>query len=96
MLGASLRLGLAAAIATGLGLLARVQLLHWLPDMRVTTVLLRAMLLCALGIGTYVVLARLSGVRELAEIQEIVLGKIRLKRWFRYPAAHQGEEVPGG
>ena len=95
MLGASLRLGVAAAIATGLGLLARAQLLHWLPDMRVTTVLLRATLLCTVGVGAYVVLARLLGVGELTEIQEIVLLKLRL-RWFKYPAPHQGDEVPGG
>jgi hypothetical protein len=48
--------------------------------MRIATILLRATLLCALGICAYFVLARLSGVPELAEIQEIVLLKLRLKR----------------
>ena len=80
MLGAASRLAVAAAIATGLGLLARAQLLQWLPDMRVTTVLLRGLLLCTLGIGAYAVFARALGVRELAEIQEILLRTLRLRQ----------------
>src|SRR6478609_1647870 len=52
-------LSLAAAIATALGLLARAQLLSWLPDMHIMTILLRVTLLCMLGIGVYLVMARL-------------------------------------
>ena len=77
MLGAVLRLALAAAIAVGLGLLARAQVLNWLPDMHVATILLRAALLCTFGISAYAILAWLLGVQELAEIKDIVIFKLR-------------------
>jgi putative peptidoglycan lipid II flippase len=80
MLGAVLRLALAAAIAAGLGLLVRAQVLNWLPDMHVATILLRATLLCTFGISSYAILAWLSGVQELAEIKDIVIFRFRLNR----------------
>jgi putative peptidoglycan lipid II flippase len=83
MLVAALRLALAAGIAASLGLIARAQLLQWLPDMHLTTILLRATLLCAFGTGTYVILARLLGVHEMAEIEDIVLRRLRLRPNFR-------------
>ncbi len=79
MLVAALRLALAAGIATGLGLAARALLLQWLPDMHVTTILLRATLLCLFGIVVYGILARLLGVREVAEFEDIVLRRLRLR-----------------
>jgi putative peptidoglycan lipid II flippase len=77
MLVAALRLALAAGIAAGLGLVARPLLLQWLPDLQVTTILLRATLLCSLGTGAYLILARLLGVREVAEIGDAVLHRFR-------------------
>lgn len=85
MLGAALRLAAAAAIATGLGLIARAQLLRWLPDMHVAIILLRATLLCVIGIGAYAILARLFRVPEVAEIEEIVQRKLRLPRRSKSP-----------
>lgn len=79
MLGGALRLAAAAAVATGLGLLARAQLMHWLPGMHVATLLLRAALLCMVGVGAYAILARLFGVRELVEAEGILLRKLRLR-----------------
>lgn len=79
MLGGALCLAAAAAIATGLGLLARAQLMQWLPGMQVATLLLRATLLCILGVGAYAVLARLFGVRELVETERILLRKLWLR-----------------
>jgi putative peptidoglycan lipid II flippase len=82
MLLASLRLALAAAVAAGLGLVVRSLLLQWLPDLRVTTVLLRATLLCSFGTGTYLLAARLLGVPEVAEFGGAVLRRLRLRgRW---------------
>lgn len=79
MLVAALRLALAAAIATGLGLAARALLLQGLPDMHVATILLRATLLCTFGIVVYGVLARLLGVHEVAEFEDIILRWLRLR-----------------
>jgi len=79
MLVAALRLALAAGVATGLGVMVRSQLLQWLPGLQVLTILLRASLLCAFGIAAYGILARLLGVRELAEFEDIVLRGLRLR-----------------
>jgi putative peptidoglycan lipid II flippase len=69
MLRPVLRLAAAAAIATGLGLLARAQLLYWLPDMHIVTILLRATLLCMFGIGAYLALARLFSAADVIELE---------------------------
>ena len=74
---ASLRMALAAAAAACLGLVVRPLLLQWLPDLRVTTVLLRATLLCIFGTGTYLVAARLLGVPEVVEVGSAVLRRLR-------------------
>jgi putative peptidoglycan lipid II flippase len=75
MLGATLRMALAALLASGLGLLARAGLLHWLPDTHLLAVLLRATLLCAFGVGAYVGLTYLFGVRDIADLRDIVWRK---------------------
>ena len=67
MLVAAFRLALAAGIAMGFGVTARTQLLLWLPGLHVSTILLRTALLCTVGLAAYGILARLFGVRELAE-----------------------------
>ena len=78
MLGPVLRLAAAAAIATGLGLIARTQLLSWLPDMRLATILLRATLLCMVGIGAYLGLARFFLVTDVIEFEVKLFRKLRL------------------
>ncbi|UGA41471.1 murein biosynthesis integral membrane protein MurJ [Bradyrhizobium quebecense] len=78
MLGPVLRLAAAAAIATGLGLIARTQLLSWLPDMDLATILLRATLLCMFGIGAYLGLARSFLVTDVIEFEVKLFRKLRL------------------
>jgi putative peptidoglycan lipid II flippase len=78
MLRPVLRLAAAAAIATGLGLLARAQLLYWLPDMQIVTILLRATLLCMFGIGAYLALARLFSAADLIELEVKLFHKPQL------------------
>ncbi len=77
MLRASLRLAAAALIATALGLLARTELLRWLPESDLATVFGRASLLCLSGIGVYAGLAHLFGVAEVAEIASLLSRKLR-------------------
>lgn len=79
MLDGALRLAVAAAVAIGIGLLARVLLLQFLPGLHLATILMRATALCVLGIGIYVALARLFGVHEVAEIERMLLRRIKLR-----------------
>jgi len=76
----ALRLALAAAIATTVGLLLRVLLLRLLPGVDLTTILVRAMGLCVFGTGIYLILVRSFGVRELAEFEGMILGWLKLPR----------------
>jgi putative peptidoglycan lipid II flippase len=70
-------LQVSALVGTGMGLLARAQLLQWRPGVHVATVLCRATLLCVFGTGIYAVLARLLGVDGMAEVQSLLLRKLR-------------------
>ena len=79
MLDAAVRLGLAAGLAIGLGMGLRLVLLRLLPGVDVTAVLMRATALCAVGVGTYVILARLLGIRELGELWGMVLRRLKLR-----------------
>ena len=79
-LDAAVRLGLAAGVAIGLGLGIRVVLLHFLPELQLWALLIRATVLCVFGIGIYVAGARLLGVHELAEIEGTLLRKLNPKR----------------
>jgi len=79
MLGTAVRLAVAAAVAVGVGLGLRVLLLQLLPGVHLMAILARATTLCAVGVGLYVALARLFGVRELAEVQGIVLRRLGLR-----------------
>jgi hypothetical protein len=49
-----------------------------LPGVHLIEVLLRAASLCAVGIFIYVTVASILGVRELAEVQGILLRRLRL------------------
>jgi hypothetical protein len=42
-------------------------------------IFVRATMLCAAGIGVYVTLARVFGVHELAEIESILLRRLKLR-----------------
>jgi len=77
MLQAGLRLAVSALVATGFSLFFRAELLQWLPGMQIATVLCRAALLCAFGIGVYAALAKLLRVDEIGEIRLLVLRKLR-------------------
>jgi len=77
MLQTALRLAASALVATGLGLLARAQLLQWLPDADAATVLGRATLLCMFGLCIYAAMARLLRVNEVSKVQLLLLRKLR-------------------
>jgi putative peptidoglycan lipid II flippase len=79
MLDGALRLAVAAGVAIGVGLGVRVLLLGLLPGVHLIEVLIRAVSLCAVGIGTYAILAWILGVRELTEIQGILLRRLKLR-----------------
>lgn len=76
MLGAALGLALAAAVAIGAGLWVRNQLLQFLPGMHVAVAFTRATVLCGVGIGIYLALARLFGIRELGRLQRLLLRRV--------------------
>ena len=80
MLDAALRLGLAAAAAIAAGLALRSLLLGLLPDVRLWAVLVRGSVLGLVGIGSYIAVARWLGVRELVEIEQALLHKLRPTR----------------
>jgi putative peptidoglycan lipid II flippase len=80
MLGAALRMATAAAIAIALGLPARALLTSWLPDMQFTAILLRAAILSSFGCGIYAAAVHLFGVRELSEIANLLLRRLRLRK----------------
>ena len=80
MLSAALRLAVAAGVAIGVGLVMRALLLQFLPGMYLAVVLMRAIVLCAVGLGIYLALARLFGISELAELERMLLLKLGLRR----------------
>jgi putative peptidoglycan lipid II flippase len=80
MLGAALRLAAAAAIAIGAGLAVRALLLQLLPGIQFWALFIRAMVLCVLGVGTYIAVARLLGVNGLAEIERMLPPRLRRRR----------------
>ena len=79
MLNGTLRLAVAAGVAIGTGLVLRAQLLELVPGVLLSAILIRATVLCGVGIGIYVTLARILGVRELTEIEGMLLRKLKLR-----------------
>jgi putative peptidoglycan lipid II flippase len=79
MLDGALRLAVAAGAATGLGLGVRVLLLGLVPGVHLIEILIRAAVLCAVGIASYLILARILGVRELTEIEGMLLRRLKLR-----------------
>lgn len=80
MIDGALRSGLAAAIAIAIGLALRHFLLQWLPGLHVGVAVLRAVILCAVGVGIYAVLARRLGMHEFGELTKMVIGRLRRRR----------------
>jgi len=80
MLGAALGLSVAAAIAISAGLWVRDLLFQLLPGMHVVTILIRATLLCTVGIGIYLALAQLFGISELASLERLLLRRLGPRR----------------
>jgi putative peptidoglycan lipid II flippase len=80
MLKAAVRLAVAAGIAIGVGLRVRIFLLQFLPGMHLDVILMRASILCVIAIGIYLGLARLFGIKELAELKRLVMGRLRFQR----------------
>jgi putative peptidoglycan lipid II flippase len=80
MLGAALRLAAAAGIAIGIGLVARVLLLQFLPGVDLTVLILRAIVLCAIGVGIYLACARFFGIDELDKLTRILLRKLKFQQ----------------
>jgi putative peptidoglycan lipid II flippase len=80
MLEAALRLVAAAGIAIGAGLGVRLLLLQLLPGMDLTVLIVRATVLCAIGVGIYLACARFFGIDELAKLERILLRKFKFRQ----------------
>jgi putative peptidoglycan lipid II flippase len=80
MLKAAARLAVAAGIAIGVGLRVRIFLFQFLPGMHLGVMLMRASILCVIGVGIYLGLARLFGISELAELKRLLIRRLRLQR----------------
>ncbi len=80
MLDASIRLALAAALSIGMGLALRALLLTCWPGTGLGIISMRATVLCAFGVTAYLALARVLGVRELTEVQGLLLRRMRTRR----------------
>jgi putative peptidoglycan lipid II flippase len=80
MLGAALRLALAAGIAIVLGLAVRTALLRWLPGVDLPVILVRTTVLCTVGSAIYLSVARLFGIRELERFERMLLRRLRFRQ----------------
>lgn len=84
MLGPALRMALACAVAIAAGLTIRSLLPQFLLSMDFAILLARSGLLCLAGLGIYLGIVRLLGVRELPEVQEMIVRELRLWGVLRY------------
>ena len=78
MLDATVRLSLAAAVAIVAGLAMRGFVLEYLPGIDLEPLLARTALLSFVGIGIFLALAALLGVRELSEIKMFLVHELRV------------------
>jgi len=76
MLGPALRMALACAIAITVGLVIRSLLPDFLLRMDLDVILLRSGMLCLIGLGIYLVVARVLKIHELSEIQRLMNRKL--------------------
>jgi putative peptidoglycan lipid II flippase len=80
MLSPALRMAAAAAIAIGIGLAVRALLLQFLPGSHLAVILVRAAVLATVGLGIYLAVARLFGIREFAKLERMVVRRVRLRQ----------------
>lgn len=80
MLGAALRLALAAGVAIGVGLCIRALMPQSLLGMQIPVILIRTGVLCTGGLGVYWTAARLLGIAELVQLERLLAGKLGLRR----------------
>jgi putative peptidoglycan lipid II flippase len=73
MLKAALIFGGAAGIAIDAGLGLRIMLLQLLPGMHPVVILTRATVACVVGVGIYFSVARFFRIRELAELERMLM-----------------------
>lgn len=78
MLDATVRLSLAAAVAIGMGLAIRGVVLAYLPGIHLAPLLARTALLSLVGVGAYMALAVMFGIRELSEIKAFLARELRV------------------
>ena len=97
MLDGALRLAVAATVATGVGLLVRSLLGQQVPGMQLSAILIRATVLCAVGVGVYLAVARALGISELGEIAGVLLRELRLTGYVgcHDPRSSAEGESPG-
>ena len=76
MLDPALRMGFACGTAIGGGFLIRLLLPQFLLGMDFPSILVRSGTLCFVGLGFYLIIARLLGIHELAEIQQLLSCKL--------------------
>jgi putative peptidoglycan lipid II flippase len=79
ILDAALRLAIATVCAIAGGFALRVLLLQLLPGLNLVVLLARIALLCLAGLTIYLLVARLLGVREIAEAESLLLRRLRLR-----------------
>ena len=77
MLDTALRLAAATAVAIAVGLVLRPTLIQLLPDNDDLAIVIRGTLLCAVGLGIYIALAWVLGVKELTEVEELAIRELR-------------------
>lgn len=80
MLGAALQMAAAACIAIGAGWGVRILLLSWLPGLHLVEIVTRAVTLCGVGVGIYLVCLRIFGVHELAEVERLAARRFKIWR----------------
>ena len=76
MLGPALRMAFACTAAITGGLLIRYLLPQFLLGMDLFVVLMRSGILCLVGLGIYLAIARLLRIQELSEIQRLITHKL--------------------
>jgi putative peptidoglycan lipid II flippase len=77
-LRASLSMAFATGVAIAAGLVTRRVLPHVLLSMDFFIVVLRGLILCGIGLGLYVFVARQLGVRELAEVEGMLVHRLKI------------------
>jgi putative peptidoglycan lipid II flippase len=77
-LRASLSMAFATGVAIAGGLVTRRVLPHVLLNMDFFIVVLRSLILCGIGLGLYVFVARQLGVREFAEVEGMLVRRLKI------------------